>query len=102
MGDVDDVLAVLRTAVLLARNLGASLSLEFPGRDPSPLFFSQAPSPVRLSRLLGSVAPELCKLISETAPMLASEVTVTAASFVSKGTISMRVRSVSASAREQE
>jgi hypothetical protein len=102
LGDVDDVLAVLRTTVLLARNLKASLSIEFPGRDSSPYFFSEAPSAARFSGLLGSVEPHLRKLISERSPMLASEVTVTAASFVSKGTISMRVRSVSASVREQE
>jgi hypothetical protein len=102
LGDVDDVLAVLRTAVLLARNLGASLSLQFPGTDPSPFSFSEAPSPARLSVLLGSVGPQLRKLISERSPMLASEVTVTVASFVSKGTISMRVRSVNTSVGEQE
>ena len=100
LGGVDDVLALLRTAVLLARNMEASLFFEFPGRDTSPSFFSEAPSPARLSGLLDSAGPQLRKLISETAPLLASEITVTAASFVSKGTISMRVRSVHTSSGE--
>ena len=46
-GDLQDVLAVLRTAVLLARNLKASLSLSLPGKEVLPVDLVKLHAPRR-------------------------------------------------------
>ena len=99
VGDLEDVLAVLRTAVLLARNLRATLYLDFSGKDAFPVHFGQTPCPA-LSELLDSARGQLGKLISVTMPVLILEVTITVASFVSEGTVSMRVRTANANSGE--
>ena len=89
LGDLEDVLAVLRTAVLLARNLRAPLSLSFPGKDVLPVDFGKAPYSTLVSELLDSARAQLRRLA---APAFAMEVNVIAASFVSAGSITMCVR----------
>jgi hypothetical protein len=89
LGDLDDVLACLRTAVLLARNLRAPLSLSFPGKDVLPVDFGKAPYSTLLSELLDFARAQLGRLA---APAFAMEFTVIAASFVCSGSITMRVR----------
>ena len=90
LGDLEDVLAVLRTAVLLARNLRAPLSLSFPGKDVLPVDFGKAPYSTLVSELLDFARAQLGRLA---APAFAMEVNIVAASFVCAGSITMCVRS---------
>jgi hypothetical protein len=89
MGDFDDVLAVLRTAVLLAKNMKAPLSLDLLGRDILPGNFDDTPYSKLVSELLDSARAQLGLLA---ASVFAMEVNVVAASFVSAGSITMRIR----------
>lgn len=93
VGDLEDVMAVLQTGALLARNLRATLSVEVPGEDVFPVYLDQASGPIVLSGLLDSVKAQLCKLGPARTARLAVEVTLTAASLVSEGVISIRVHS---------
>jgi hypothetical protein len=96
LGDLEDALAVLRTAVLIARNLRATLFLDFPGKHASSIHFGEATCSTSASELLHSVRPRLRKLMSVHRQALVLEITITAASFISEGSISMRIRSVNA------
>ena len=89
MGDFDDVLAVLRTAVLLAKNMKAPLSLDLLGSDILPGNFDNTPYSKLVSELLDSARAQLGLLA---ASAFAMEVNVVAASFVSAGSITMRIR----------
>jgi hypothetical protein len=89
MGDFDDVLAVLRTAVLLAKNMKAPLSLDLLGRDILPGNFDDTPYSKLVSELLDSARAQLGLLA---ASVFAMEVNVVAASFISAGSITMRIR----------
>jgi hypothetical protein len=90
LGDLEEVLAVLRTAVLLARNLRAPLTLSLPGKDVLPFDFGETPSSTAVSRLLDSARAQLRRL---GAPAFVMEVNLVAASFVLGGSITMRVLS---------
>jgi hypothetical protein len=96
LGDLEDALAALRTAVLLARNLRATLSLNLPRKGVSSIHFGEATCSTSASGLLDSVRPQLRKLMSMHRQALVLEVSITAASFISEGSISMRIRSVNA------
>jgi hypothetical protein len=95
LGDLDDVLACLRTAVLLARNLRATLFLGLPGKEVLPVRFSEAPCSTLVSELLDSARAQLLRLA---VPTFAMEFNVIAASFVCAGSITMRVREFSSGA----
>jgi hypothetical protein len=99
LADVEDVLAVLRTAVLFARSLQATLSVNLPGGEVSFAPFGE--DPASLSEFLDSVQTELRELVSTGAPSLILEASVIAASFVSAGSISVRVRSANSVSRSQ-
>ena len=99
LGDVEEVLAVIRTAVLLARNLRAPLSLSLPGKDVLPVDFGESPFSTAVSRLLDSARAQLRKFDS---PAFVMEVNLVAASFVLGGSITMRVRSVNEVVEHQE
>ena len=93
LGDLEDVLAVLRTAVLLAKNMKAPLSLDLLGRDILPGNFDDTPYSKLVSELLDSARAQLGLLA---ASVFAMEVNVVAASFISAGSITMCVRSANA------
>jgi len=93
LGDLEDVLAVVRTTVLLARSMKAPLSLSFPGKDVLPVDFGETPCSTLVSDLLDSARAQLGRL---NAPAFAMEVDIVAASFVCAGSITMRVRSANA------
>ena len=95
LGDLEDALAVLRTAVLLARNLRTTLFLGLPGKDVLPVRFSEAPSSTSVSELLDSARAQLLRLA---VPKFAMELNVIAASFVDTGSVTMRVREFSSGA----
>jgi hypothetical protein len=96
LGDLEDALAALRTAVLIARNMKATLFLDFPGKHISSIDFGEATCSTSASELLHSVRPQLRKLMSVHRQALVLEFTITAASFISEGRISMRIRSMNA------
>lgn len=86
LGDLEDVLAVLRTAVLLARSLKAPLSLNLLGKD----ILSGDVDESLLPELLDSARTQLRGVNT---PPFTMEVNIIAASFVSAGSISMCVYS---------
>jgi hypothetical protein len=95
LADGADVPAVLRTAVLLAKNVRATLYLDLPGKDIFEVHFGRASSPKMLSGLLDSVEQQPNEVVAMSGPGFGLEATIIAASFVSAGSISMRVRSAS-------
>ena len=101
LADVEDVLAVLRTAVLFARSLKTTLSVDLPEREVFAVHFGESSCPASLSELLDSVETKLRELVSTDALSLVLEASVIAASFVSAGSISVRVRSATSVPRSQ-
>jgi hypothetical protein len=93
VGDLEDALAVIRTAFLVARSLRTTLLLDLPGEDMAPVYLGEAPS---AAGLMDSVRPRLRKLMSAHKQALVLEVTINVASFISEGSITMRIRSASA------
>lgn len=91
IGDWHDVKAVLRTAVLLARNLRTPLFFGLPGNDILPVELGEAPNSTLVSELLDSGKMQ-GRGHRRATPSFAMEVNVIAASFVSAGSITMRVR----------
>jgi len=83
---LEDVLAVFRTAVLLARSLKAPLSLNLLGKD----ILSGDVDETLVPKLLDSARTQLRGL---NAPAFTMEVNIIAASFVSAGSITMCVHS---------
>ncbi len=89
MGDLEEVLAVLQTAIVLARNLSAPLSLKLPGKDIFQVDLGKSPSSPEVSRLLDSTRVQLGRIA---APAFIMEVNLVAASFVRGGSITMHIR----------
>ena len=98
LGDLEDVLAVLRTAVVLARNLRATLFLGLSGKDVFPVHFGEAAYSTLVAEVLDSAGAQLRGL---GAPF-AMEVNIVAASFISEGAITMRVRSTNTALRHRQ
>lgn len=92
-GDLEDALAVIQTALLVARSLRTTLLLGLPGEDMAPIYFGDAPS---ASELMDSVRPRLGKLTSTHKQALVLEVTINVASFISEGNIMVRIHSSNA------
>ena len=90
LGDLEDALAVFRTAFLLSRNLGARLFLGLPGMDVLPVHLDEAQRSTLVPELLDSTRKQLGGL---NAVAFAVEVNIVAASFVCSGSITVRVRS---------
>lgn len=100
VGDLEEMMAVLRTGTLLARNLKVTLSVELPGESVFSLYLDQVSSPVVLSGLLDSMKTQLGKLDSSATRAFVAEITITAASLVSEGIISIRIRTAHANSIE--
>jgi hypothetical protein len=92
LADAEDVLAVIRTAFLLARNLRAPLSVNLLGREISSVHVGDSSGKLTLSELLESARRELHELVYKRVPSFVLEASVIAASFVSAGSISVCVR----------
>lgn len=93
LGDMEDVLAAVRTVVLLARNLRASLSLCLPGKAVLEFDLGET-SCSTVPELLESTRVQIAKTPTTA---FAMELDVVAASFVGAGAITMRVRTANAS-----
>ena len=92
LADIEDILAVIRTAVLLGKNFRASTSVDLPGEDAIHIEASENVSQASLAKLLDSIEDKLCRLGSSQAPVFALEATMTAASFLANGAVSVHVR----------
>ena len=98
LGDLEDVLAVIRTAVLLAKNLKAPLSLNLIGRDILPGNFSDTPYSKLVAEILRFAKAQLEGLA---APAFIMEANIVAASFVCAGSVTLSVRSADPILRRQ-
>jgi hypothetical protein len=100
VGDMEEIIAVLRAGTLVARNLKLTLSVELPGENVFPVYVDQVSSPAALSGLLDSAKTILCKLDSSPITVFVVEVTVTAASLVAEAVIAIRIRTAHANSIE--
>src|SRR6202040_3641939 len=62
LGNLEDVLAVLRSAMVLTRNLRTTLFLGLPGKDVSPVRFEEASYSAFVAELLTFVGAQLRRL----------------------------------------
>ena len=99
LGDLEDVLAVVRTTVLLASSMKAPLSLNLFERDILPDNVGETPYSTLVSELLNSVRAQLRGLA---ATVFTMEVSVVAASFVCAGAITMNVHGANPVPRRQQ
>ena len=97
-GDWQDVMAVLRTAIVLAKNLRTPLFFGLPGSEILPVELGEVPNGTLVSELLDSGKMQ-GRGHRRATPSFAIEVNVIAASFVSAGSITMRVRTANSSSR---
>lgn len=94
LADIEDVLAVIRTAALLGKSFKGSTSVDLPGEDTIHIESADNLSQASLAKLLDSIQGKLCKLGSSQAPVFAVEATITAASFLANGAVSVHVRGI--------
>ena len=92
LADVEDVLAVIRTAALLGKSFKASTSVDLLGEDDLHIESGENLSQASLARLLEVIQCKLSKQGSSQAPIFALEATITAASFLASGAISVHIR----------
>jgi len=92
LADIEDVLAVVRTAALLGKNFKASTSVNLLGEDAIHIGPEDDLSQASLAKLLEVIQGRLCKQGSSRAPVFALEASITAASFLAAGTISVHIR----------
>lgn len=97
-GDWQDVMALLRTAIVLAKNLRTPLFFGLPGGDILPVELDEVPNGTLVSELLDSGRMQ-ARGHRRATRSFAMEVNVIAASFVSAGSITMRVRTANSSSR---
>jgi hypothetical protein len=97
-GDWQDVKAVLRTAILLAKNMRTPLFFGLPGEEVLAVQLGGAPNATLVSELVDSATTQ-GRRHRGAAPCFAMEVNVVAASFVCAGSITMRVRTANSSSR---
>ena len=100
LADCDDVIAAVRTAVLLAASSNSSLSVTVLDERLSNSQRGDIMQPGALQRLLSSVRTKLLVPYSTNkASRFALEATVTSASFLTAGSISLQVFSVDQGSR---
>jgi|SRR5690349_9281535 len=79
LASLENVLAVLRTAILVAKNLRAPLSVDIPGKEVDCSNFS---SPQLSSEMFNSVQSRLLEITSVDPPVFVLEASIIAESFV--------------------
>jgi hypothetical protein len=92
LADIEDVLAVIRTAALLGKSFKASTSIDLPGGDTIQIEAGDNLSDESLLKMLRSMQSKLCKQGPSQAAAFALEANITAASFLAAGTISVHIR----------
>lgn len=94
LADMEDALAVIRTAVLLSKSLKIATIIDLPG-EAATYFESHDNAPSVLSNeLLESIRAKLHAQACSPMPVFALEATVTGASFLNADTVSVRIRNV--------
>lgn len=92
LADLEDVLAVIRTAALLGKSFQASTSVDLPGGDTVHIESGDNLSDESLLKMFGLIQSKLCKQGPAQAAVFALEANITAASFLASGTISVHIR----------
>jgi hypothetical protein len=99
LADADDVLAVIRTAILLGKSFAVSTSIDLPGAYPIHIESGETLPEALLSKKLHSMQDKFRKQGSSLTPAFALEASITAASFLAAGTISVRIGAANLSAK---
>jgi hypothetical protein len=94
----DDVAAVLRTAIVLGRNLKMSVAVELPGEAAIQIEANDCVAQGAMDHLLETVVNRIRRQVSRKGDVVL-EIATNAASFLSLGEISLRVRGLEASAK---
>jgi hypothetical protein len=92
LADTEDVLAVIRTAILLGNSFKASTSVHVFGEDAIHIESGEHLSQASLAKFLDVTQGKLCRQGSSQAPLFTVEASITAASFLAAGTISVHIR----------
>ena len=92
LADIEDVVAVIRTAALLGNSFKASTSVEVFGEDAIRIEPGENLSHGALEKSLEVIHGKLCRRGYSQAPAFAVEASITAASFLAAGTISVHIR----------
>jgi len=99
LADLEEVSAILRTAIVLAKNFGLVLYVDIAGKVLPPLNCGENQEPQEISRFLESIRSQTRKraLLKNPAGVFILEADMKAASFLSFGDISVRIRPASPS-----
>ena len=98
LADVDDVLAVIRTAALLGSNFKASMEINLPGQSAIHIESGKSSSRESLESLLRSIQGKLSEHQALKKRVFAVEASITAASFLTRGAISVHIHKAGDSA----
>ena len=90
--DLEDISAVLRTAVLMSRSLNSSLSIDLLEKGFLQIGAGDEISQTSISGLIDSVQSKLRKHGPAKGAVFVLETSITAATFLSAGVISVRIR----------
>jgi hypothetical protein len=91
VADLTDVLAVLRTAALLARSFRTKLSVDIPGMKDFVVSPVDAADQMAVQKMLDSIQAHVDEDMSSGTRVFMMEVNLTAASFLTIGNIAVRV-----------
>lgn len=91
VADLQDVLAVLRTAALLARSFRTKLSIDVLGTKNLVIDFADNTRQISVKKILDLIQSNLREMTSFDTRVFVLEANLTAASFLTVGSISVRV-----------
>ena len=91
VADIADVLAVLRTAALLARSFKTNLSVDVQGMKNFVISPADDARQMPVQEMLDPIQARLCEIISSGKRFFVIEANLTAASFLTVGNLAMRV-----------
>jgi hypothetical protein len=98
--DLQEALAVLRTAALLARSFNSQLCIDISGTETLVVDTANDLGRASFQRMCGSIQDNLRKMTSN-GSVLVLEAGLTAASFLRAGTVSVRIHAQEAAGRRQ-
>jgi len=100
--DTQDVMAVIRTAALLGKNLNAPTRIGIPGESEIRFAPAECLTSASLGNLLDSIQAKLCRLADLTAAPFTLEATITAGSFLSVGTLEVSIHTQDATYKRRK
>ena len=92
LADIEDVLAVIRTAALLGNSFKAATSIEVFGEDAVRIEPGENLSRGALEKSLHVIHGKLRRQGASQPPLFTLEASITAASFLAAGTVSVHIR----------